>query len=158
MSDVLGFFLTWTCKGTWLHGDARGSVDDANNIPGRPYLESDLARQTLTHSMLKHEPFVLSNKGREIVDATVRKHCAIGSWILHEVNVRTNHVHVVLTCRGGVHPDDAMEQLKAWATRNLRAAKLCGKDEKPWTEHGSTRWIDSPESLAAAIDYVRNQQ
>ena len=51
-----------------------------------------------------------------------------------------------------------MEQFKAWCTRRLREAGLAGAEQKVWTEHGSTRWIDSPNSLAQAIDYVLNQQ
>ncbi|MBY0309383.1 MAG: hypothetical protein K2Q09_11625 [Phycisphaerales bacterium] len=37
-STPLAYLLTWTCHGTWLHGDDRGSIDDFNNRFGAPVL------------------------------------------------------------------------------------------------------------------------
>jgi hypothetical protein len=51
-----------------------------------------------------------------------------------------------------------MAQLKSWCTRRLREAGHAGPETKPWTQHGSTRWINDDKSLAAAIDYVTNHQ
>ncbi len=39
MSTPLAYFITFTCCGTWLHGDERGSVDREHNTPGTPVLE-----------------------------------------------------------------------------------------------------------------------
>ncbi len=51
-----------------------------------------------------------------------------------------------------------MDQFKAWATRRLREAGLAKNDSRVWTEHGSTRWINSDIGLQEAIDYVMNGQ
>jgi len=56
------------------------------------------------------------------------------------------------------------EQLKAWCTRRLNEQQAeAGIPEAErrrnwWTECGSIRWIFRDSDLAAAIDYVLNQQ
>ncbi|MGP1272174.1 MAG: transposase [Phycisphaerales bacterium] len=107
---------------------------------------------------MRIEAFVLEAHGRLIVDTTIREHCELRGWALQAVNVRSNHVHVVVTCSSTVTPEEAMSQLKAWSTRRLREAGVLEKDAKAWTRHGSTRWIDSEASLRAAVDYVLNHQ
>lgn len=37
----LAYLLTFRCYGTWLHGDARGSVDREHNTYGTPCLDPD---------------------------------------------------------------------------------------------------------------------
>jgi len=51
-----------------------------------------------------------------------------------------------------------MSQFKAWTTRRLRGRGIVGVGDRVWTEHGSTRWVNSDDSLAAAVDYVENHQ
>ena len=38
-AEPAGHFLTFRTYGTWLHGDARGSVDRFHNVPGEPLRE-----------------------------------------------------------------------------------------------------------------------
>jgi len=151
MSKPLAYFLSWTCYGTWLHGDARGSADDLHNVRGTPYLAPDPARQRHEAGLMKHDPVTLSSEARRLVEETIRAHCEIRQWRLLAVNVRSNHLHFVVDCDGRIAPEDAMEQFKAWATRKLRERAF-------WTEHGSTRWINHEAGLLAAIDYVLNRQ
>jgi hypothetical protein len=44
MDTPLAYFITFTCHGTWLHGDERGSVDRGHNAPGTPFLPPDEPR------------------------------------------------------------------------------------------------------------------
>jgi hypothetical protein len=37
----LAYFITFSTYGSWLHGEEKGSVDRAHNLPGTPYLEAD---------------------------------------------------------------------------------------------------------------------
>ena len=84
--------------------------------------------------------------------ATIRDHCAFRNWILHAVDARTNHVHVVVSAPGYA-PETVREQLKAWCTRKLKQqGRLDRRDF--WTEGGSLRWINSDDDLEAAIRYV----
>ncbi len=156
MSDPVAFLLTWTCYGTWLHGDERGSVDADHNAPGSAFLPPDDTRllhevRTASHRLVKLAP-----AAREIVEATIKTHCEIRSWTLQAANVRTNHVHVVVSCP--VHPKEAMIQLKAWSTRKLRQAGLMEENAPVWTEGGSRPWLWNEESLRRAIDYVNDYQ
>lgn len=112
---------------------------------------------------------VLSAPQRQVVEATIADHCQIRRWVLHAVNCRTNHLHVVLTAAR--HPDLVREQLKAWCTRRLKEHERVSYANptrqrgiaKPirenwWAERGSKRFINDEESLEAAILYVRDGQ
>jgi REP element-mobilizing transposase RayT len=73
-------------------------------------------------------------------------------WTLHAINVRTNHVHVVVAGRDA--PERMMTAVKARATRSLREARLVADAVKPWARHGSTRWLWTPDAVEAACRYV----
>lgn len=118
----------------------------------------DPERERRAFERMTGEPYVLTTRGREIVDATIRRHCEIREWRLLALNARTTHVHVVVDCAQRVRPEPVMEQFKAWCTRKLREVGLAGAEQKVWTEHGSTRWVDTERSLVEAIDYVLNRQ
>ena len=76
--------------------------------------------------------------------------------ILHAVNVRTNHVHSVVSapCK----PEHVMDSFKAYATRHLRESGLFSRDIKPCARHGSTPYLWTEEEVERAIDYVINGQ
>jgi REP element-mobilizing transposase RayT len=102
-------------------------------------------------------PMLLGAKERLEVGQAIRDHCAVRSWTLHQHNVRTNHVHVVVTAP--THsPEQAMAQFKSWGTRRLMSAGLLARGRKVWSDHGSTLWINDRESLDRVIVYVREMQ
>ncbi len=110
---------------------------------------------------LSQAPAQLCPKQRDLVDSVIRQHCEIRGWYLHAVNVRTMHVHVVVSAEE--HPDTILQQFKAWATRRLNEQYPLeenhhGSNPKWWTEHGSTKWINDEAHLMEAIDYVLNRQ
>lgn len=158
VADPLAYYITWSCYGTRLHGDPRGTVDRNHNTPNTPFLAEDRTRNVHASERMSGPPYVLSNPARIVVEEVIRKHCQIREWSLLTVNVRTTHVHVVVNCHMRATPETAMEQFKAWATRRLREAGHATSEQKLRTEHGSTRWIDTSSSLAKAIDYVKHQQ
>jgi len=51
-----------------------------------------------------------------------------------------------------------MNDLKGYSTRRMREVGVYAMDISPWSYHGSTRYIDSEESLVRAIKYVRDEQ
>ncbi len=158
MPAPLAYFLTWTTHGTWLHGDERGSIDKEHNTRGASYVAPNVELQARMRERMKDRTLVLAPDMRGIVERTIRDHCDFRQWELFALNVRSNHVHIVVRCELEVSPESAMSQFKAWSTRRLREGGYVGKESKVWTEHGSTRWIDSQSSLASAIDYVMNHQ
>jgi len=104
---------------------------------------------------MKETAFLLSQTDGEVVESTIRAHCQIRRWKLHAVNVRTNHVHVVVTAPG-CKPKIVRDQLKAWCTRKLKA--IHSGRERFWTEGASCRWINDEDGLEAAIEYTIEAQ
>lgn len=159
MPAPLAYFLSWRTYGTWLHGDPRGSVDAEHNQVGRPRLLPDPRLAAAAAARQKSAPVELAEPARIIVSDTIHRHCELRHWRLLALNVRTNHVHIVVDCsRRPCSPERAMDQFKAWCTRRLREAGLAGAAAPVWVEHGSTRWINTEESLAKAIHYVLHEQ
>jgi REP element-mobilizing transposase RayT len=149
------YFLTLTTYGTWLHGEL-GSVDDAHNVPNTPFASTSKARADHHRALLKHCPFLLNEHKRFIVDRTILEVCMFRGWRLHARNVRTNHVHIVLSAP--VTPERAMNDIKAYCTRRMREAKLIGPEVRVWAHHGSTRYLNDDASIARASYYTTNEQ
>ena len=110
----LAYFISFRCYGTWLHGDERGSVDLSHNIYRTPMLPPDEHRRSEMRSRMKREPVELTASRRVAVEEGVRENCDNRGWVLRAINVRTNHVHSVLTSGG--KPEPVMNALKANAT------------------------------------------
>ena len=158
MPTPQAYLLTWTCYGTWLHGDERGSVDANHRQFWTPYLTPDRPRAIRSVHRQRCTATILNTAARAVVQETIIAHCRQRGWELHALNVRSNHVHVVMYCGEQVTPESALGQLKAWATRRLREAGLAAPHQKIWTEHGSTRYLWDQASVAAAIAYVTDEQ
>jgi REP element-mobilizing transposase RayT len=155
----LAYLITWTTYGTWLPGDERGWVESGKSGVQEPNFD----REILASRIMADEPVRLNSLQRDSVEQTIRRHCCIRKWHLHAVNVRTNHVHVVVTADR--KPEEVMSQFKAWCSRTLsdlaglkeKVAKKAGR-RRWWTEHGSTKWINDEKYLANAIRYVNELQ
>ena len=155
MPEPLAYFLTWGTYGTRLPGGERGWVER-----GRGWQPPDAAREAAAAASMTEDACVLDREQREVVERQVAETCRFRGWILHCVNCRSNHVHVVVTAN--IEPTVVRDQLKAWCTRRLKeldAARACASvREKWWAERGSQRFINDSESLEAVILYVRDLQ
>jgi REP element-mobilizing transposase RayT len=159
MSEPLAYHITWTTYGSWLHGDQRGWVE-TGTLEIKP---GDSEREEETRGMMKESAVVLTEEQRALVEQVIRQHCAIRGWTLHAINVRTNHVHVVISADRS--PEEVMSQLKAWTSRRLSdqagltttVAKKAGR-RRWWTEHGSTKYINGDAYLENAVRYVDELQ
>jgi len=152
----LGYLITFRTYGTWLHGDERGSIDRFHNRYKSPYLTRSDRRRDLSQRKLKSEPLTLDIEQRQCADHAVREVCTHRRWLLHAINVRTNHVHVVVSI-GEVKPERALNAFKAYATGRMRRDGKWRETHSPW-DKGSKRHLWSERSLALAIDYVINGQ
>jgi REP element-mobilizing transposase RayT len=150
-----GYLITFRSYGTWLHGRA-GSVDRFHKIYGTPKLPADRARWRYNRRALMQRPVRLGSRQRKLIENAIRETCNIRAWCLWAINVRTNHVHVVVTahCR----PARVMSAFKANATRKLREANAWRSERSPWAEGGSKRYIWTEEQLANAIAYIKEDQ
>ena len=159
MSHPLAYHLIWTTYGTWLPGDVRGWIKSGlfGIQEPNPELEQH-ARDMMAESEVRLTP-----EQRAAVEQTIRKHCQIRNWILHAVNVRSNHVHLVVTC-----PCDgakARDELKLWGSRCLsdlagltRPVSAKAGRRHWWTEKGECKAIDTPEYFENAVHYVADLQ
>jgi REP element-mobilizing transposase RayT len=150
MSEPLAYLLTWTTYGSWSQGESEGWVKK-----GEPGIQPGNARlQAIGKAAQVESSLQLTVEQRKIVEATIRAHCEIRGWTLHAINVRSNHVHVVVTADRD--PDEVMTQFKAWCTRRLTETDPTRK--RWWTKGGSTKWINDEAYLANGIRYVVDRQ
>jgi len=155
-SSPIGYLITFRCYGTWLHGDERGSVDRHHRAYGTPGLPPSALRRQHDHNLLKQPPVKLNSRERPIVESTIRETCAMRGWHLWTVNVRTNHVHAVVSA--DKKPEAILSSMKANATRALREAGLWTSDLSPWEFRGSKKYLWSEDELRNAIAYVDSGQ
>ncbi|MEM7811288.1 MAG: transposase [Planctomycetota bacterium] len=149
--DPLAFLLTWTCYGTWLPGDERGWLEKGETAirPG------DSFRASVAQRKMAESRVTLNLEQRRTVAGSMRGHAEFRSWELFALNVRTNHVHVVVGF-AGTKPSVVIQQFKSYATRSLR--EQSPERTRWWTKGGSKRFINDEEHLAAAIRYVKERQ
>ena len=152
----LGYLITFRSYGTWLHGDARGSVDRFHRGYGTPRLPLNSARKTYEEDLLKQRAVILDSRQRAAVESGVREPCTIRKWSLWALNVRTNHVHLVVSANR--KPEAILNALKANATRSMRDAGCWRSDQSPWTYRGSKKYLWTEKELADAIAYVEYDQ
>ena len=148
----LAYFITFRTYGSWLHGDERGTMDPANAVYGEERLPRDDFRRRAMAASLKNETPMLTADRRTVVEAAIRKVCETKEWELHALNVRTNHVHVVVSALD--KPEQVLRTFKSWATRRLRESGLSGKDDALWSRHGSTVHLWDAKDVEGACAYV----
>lgn len=150
MSAPLAYHITWTAYGNWLHGDPRGWVESGTI----GVLPPDDARYRDAVASLADTPVRFTSVQRAIIDQTLVEHCRLRKWELHARNVRSTHVHLVVTAP--LLPEPVMDQFKAWCSRRLNEAN--GAKRKWFTVHGSTKWINDEDYFERAVRSVLEGQ
>ncbi len=148
----LAYFISFRTYGTWLHGDHRGSIDRFHNRYRSPYLPSNERWHRYNQQQLKAQPLILEARQRKSVEAAIRETCKIRKWSLLALNVRTNHVHTVVTAHRA--SELVLTAFKANATRELRQVGFWTHEFSPWARKGSRRKLWNEKSIARAIEYV----
>jgi len=152
------YFITFRTYGTWLHGDERGSVDRTHNQVGEPLLGKDDGLKGFRRHSMGSEPLLLDEACRARVEVTLREVAAHRSWTIVALNILPNHVHVVISAPDDTSPEKIMNDFKSWATRRLREQNLVPPQTPIWSHHGSTRYLNTVESVQAACHHVTHQQ
>jgi REP element-mobilizing transposase RayT len=153
---ALGYLITFRGHGTWLHGDKRGSVDRLHNRFGSPRLPHNEKWQDYNRQQLKHPPVRLTAEQGQVIEAGIRETCQIRKWDLWAINVRTNHIHTVVSAK--CDPEIVLNAFKANATRKLREAGYWNLGSSPWAERGSKRYLWTERDLNDAVAYVEYDQ
>lgn len=148
----LAYFITFTTYGTWLPGDEREWVDRAQTEFGTERLAPDESRKNVAAARMRGPVRVLAREERDVVRRAIEETAATLGWTLHALNVRTNHVHMVVTSE--TQPELLMRKSKAWSTRRLRDRGLAAANQPIWTRHGSTRYLWDEQALLMASTYV----
>jgi REP element-mobilizing transposase RayT len=152
----VGYHITFRTGGTWLHGDARGSVDRNHRRYGTPMLPRSAARQAKSRELLKGTPVKLDAQRRIAIEKGIRDTCRVRAWKLWAFNIRSNHVHSVVTalCK----PQKVLSALKANATREMREQLCWTEEHSPWAFRGSKKYLWTEKDLYEAIHYVLYEQ
>ena len=149
------WLLTWTTKGTWVPGDRRGWVKGApGNLPGCDLEPGDDGLRTWSLQQMVGRPVWLTQQQAEMVMESFQETAKLQGWWLGAAAVMANHVHLVVTVDGDPEPGTLVLRLKNYASRSLNQA--FGRQDW-WTARGSTRKLDSLESINAAMRYVIEQ-
>lgn len=149
----LAYLITFRTYGTWLHGDNRYSVD--RHGKNRYATAKVLPSQNLVRMMndgRRSSVFKLNGKQRRVVETAIRSVCKIRGYKLIAINIRTNHVHIVV--EAFVAPEKVINAFKSNATRELRAAGLVDPAQQVWSRGGSRRYLWKPSHVSGAVDYV----
>ena len=154
--DLPAYFITFTTKGTRLHGDPRGSVDRDHNTPGEAFVSDDPDLLRIERDQSAGPAVALEETARRATQDAIVGVCEHRGWTLHALHVRTTHVHAVVSA-GEVPPERVMNDFKGYATRRMRERGVAPGDTI-WTRHGSTRWINEPATLEARVAYTVDEQ
>jgi len=144
----IAYFLTFTVRGSWRHGDSRGSWKRNGQ-----YVAPDSNINAIPNN---NPPHYFSDKECRIIENALDEVCMERQWVLHEKSVLSNHVHVVVTA-SDILPETVMKLLKAKATMRLRKGGFVGVDKKIWTRHGSTKYVFDEKALQTVCEYVSKQ-
>jgi REP element-mobilizing transposase RayT len=149
----LAYLISIRSYGTWLHGDERGSVDrHGYNVYGTPRLRPSKSLQDFMKEEMKGQPFLLDKARRVSILATVKKVCEHRGYELLAANIRTYHLHSVVSAQ--VKPEKIINEFKAYATRHLRENQLAEAKQKVWSRGKSRRYLWKQKHVERAIDYV----
>jgi REP element-mobilizing transposase RayT len=153
----LGYLITFRTYGTWLHGDERGSIDRFHNRFGTPRIPQNKQWKKYNRSLLNQPPVVkLSRRQRKAVEEAIRETCKIRKWGFWVTNIRTNHVHTVVSA--ACKPEKILSAFKANATRKLREVGYWNSSRSPWVEKGSKRYLWTERDVINAVVYVEYDQ
>lgn len=149
----LAYLITIRSYGTWLHGDEKGSIDRHGfNDYGTPRMFQSEKLKDLMKDQMNQKPMILDKNERICILKAVKEVCDFRGYELLAVNIRTNHLHAVVSANA--NPDKIANEFKAYATRRLREAKLVEVDKKIWARGKSSRYLWKPKHLEIAIEYV----
>ena len=155
-SEPLAYLITFRCFGSWLPGAPRGTTDRAHNDFGQPHIARGDLRREFALRRMRHPELVLDAPMRAGVRDAIVLVCQNRNWQLWAVNVRTNHIHLVVSAAS---PSEAvMDRLKSSATFHLRQLGLSAAGVRLWSRHGSTLSLWTELQRARAVDYTLNRQ
>lgn len=93
---------------------------------------------------------------REIVHNSILKTCAEKRWLVSALNVRTNHVHILISPFANEDTSYVVGALKLGVVEALSELPEY-RGQKIWAEKSSVNWIGSARYFQYAYRYIMNQ-
>ena len=150
------YLLTFSCYGTWLHGDARGSVHRNQNLPGSRFVEPSAAWEAYERSLMKESAYQLDDVARNIANQALQDACGYREWNLLAAHVRSTHIHIVLDLDS--EPERAIAYLKARITHQIRVSGLDAGRNRFWSKFVSNVRLGDERAVEQAVCYVLEKQ
>lgn len=160
------WLLTSTTYGTWLPGDARGSVtrvrdgDGArieHDRPQTPYIEEASGLSRSAGENLSGPPIFLNAEQARAVSDQFRETSKYRGWSILACAVMSNHFHILVGMAGDPEPSDLLRDFKSYASRRLNRCWGKPASETWWTAKGSMRKKAIWPAIACTVEYVRDQ-
>ena len=128
------WLVTFTCYGTHLPGDPRGSRDHVRQGERR-FIPPNPSLQTYSAGLLRARPYsLITPVHRQTVLNAIVSVCRYRDWPLSALHIRPSHVHGVVASPNG---SKVLQAWKVYATRALRSL--------PGEPH--TRYIGQPAAV-----------
>jgi REP element-mobilizing transposase RayT len=116
-------------------------------------LGPDPTVEEASRERLRFPPLILTEEQRKAVHAAIEETTQFRRWQISALNVRTNHVHVVVAAPNHA-PELVLTAFKAYATRRLRTQELTQPDRPVWSRHRSTRYLWTERQIEDVCAYV----
>ena len=148
------FFVTFRTYGTWMRGERAGwrPGGEKHGQPPAPTCASILAHD---REQMKHERFYLDSAHSAIVISSVSRLCERRGWKLVAIAVTRTHVHCLLVA--SAQRNQVLGDMKAFATRGLRAAGAIAEDRPPWSRGGSVVSVRGADEVESVVRYIRDE-
>ncbi|HUO10799.1 MAG TPA: transposase [Phycisphaerae bacterium] len=176
---ILTHHIIFTAYGFWLPNDPRGSwseyikawelirfgvpkqVNTPHSVAGRPH---NHALRFSAKQALRYPPVHFNGVQARAIAHGFRSTIQRSGFTFHACAILPDHVHVVVA-RHRIHARQILNQMKGEASKALaeenihpfQNAFLPGGDRHtPWAAKGWTVFLNTPEEVHAAIQYVNN--
>jgi REP element-mobilizing transposase RayT len=156
MEYPIAYLITFTCYGTRLHGDGKGSVDRHHNRFGTPFLPADVGKCNRAGMLMKQPPYHMDAVRRALVLEAIQEICLQRHWELIAAHVRSTHVHCVVSA--AIKSRLLMNAIKAHCSRKLNESGIEPGRSRRWTRGGSKRGLWTEQSIEDAVIYVLDKQ
>jgi len=165
---VIAHHIIWTCYGTWLPNDPRGSTSKTIRCDaiaelgelhfGRKRVQPlgrdlrafhDAARRVLRHPIL-----LLDERARTVAAESFAKVVNDNKLTCWACAIMPDHVHILIR-KHRLTFEEMMDHLKENSATDLRAAGLYPADHPVWTAHGGwSVFQDHPDDVRRTIGYI----
>jgi REP element-mobilizing transposase RayT len=165
---VIAHHIIWTCYGTWLPNDPRGSTSKTIRIDAiaelgelhygrkrvQPLGRDIRAFYQAARQVPKHAVNLFDEAARavvaEVFDEVIRQD-KLTCWACA---VMPDHVHILIR-KHRLTFEEMMENLKDASAARLRAAGQFPADHPVWTAHGGRSvFLDQPDEVRRTISYI----